>query len=75
MAKAGESKRVDPICGRKLVSGVTHVISTEYKKRKYFFCSAACLAAFHRRTEKFRLKELAQAGALFLSGKVRWGMA
>lgn len=75
MTKAEESKRVDPICGRMLVPGVSHMISAEYKKRRYFFCSAACLAAFHRRTESFRLKELAQAGALFLRGKVRWGMA
>jgi hypothetical protein len=58
-----------------LESGVNRVISTEYKKRKYFFCSPSCLAAFRKRTERFRLRELAQAGALFLDGKVRWGMA
>lgn len=74
-AGTGATKQVDPICGRKLVSGVNRVISTEYKNRKYFFCSPGCLAAFHRRTEKFRLRELIQSGALFLNGKVRWGMA
>jgi YHS domain-containing protein len=66
---------VDPICGRKLAASAPRVITTEYKKRTYFFCSAHCLAAFHRRTERFRLQELAQAGALFLQGKVRWGIA
>jgi YHS domain-containing protein len=66
---------VDPICGRKLTPGGARSFSTEYKKRTYFFCSHRCLAAFQRRTERFRLQELAQAGALFLQGKVRWGIA
>ena len=66
--------QVDPICGRKLADGDSSV-ATEYKRRKYFFCSEACRNAFHERTEKFRLKELAQAGALLTPGKVRWGLA
>jgi YHS domain-containing protein len=76
VAKAGQAGRqVDPICGRKLPAGGGQILSTEYKKRTYFFCSRRCQAAFHRRTERFHLQELAQAGALFLQGKVRWGIA
>ena len=76
MAKAGQGGgQVDPICGRKLPPGGARAFTTEYKKRTYCFCSHRCLTAFHRRTERFRLQELAQAGALFLQGKVRWGIA
>jgi YHS domain-containing protein len=66
--------QVDPICGRKLADG-TSSVTTEYKRRKYFFCSDSCRHAFEERTERFRLKELAQAGALLTPGKVRWGLA
>lgn len=69
------AKHVDPICGRRLEREPRPTFSTEYKKRTYFFCSPRCLAAFHRKAERFRLQELAQAGALFLQGKVRWGIA
>lgn len=64
----------DPICGRALsVESLAH--SVEYKKRRYYFCSAKCLAVFQARTEKFRLNELARAGALLSPGRVRWGIA
>lgn len=64
----------DPICGRALsVEMLTH--SMEYKKRRYYFCSAKCRQMFEQRTEKFRLNELARAGALLSPGRVRWGIA
>ena len=66
--------QVDPVCGRKLADGTADVMA-EYKQRKYFFCSEACKHEFDQRTERFRLKELAQAGALLTPGKVRWGLA
>lgn len=64
----------DPICGRALnVESLS--CSVEYKKRRYYFCSERCRCAFEHRTEKFRLNELARAGALLSPGRVRWGMA
>lgn len=63
----------DPICGRRLAGTPGHH-SAEYKRRRYFFCSARCKTEFQERTEKFRLVELAKKGALLTPGKVRWGI-
>jgi YHS domain-containing protein len=64
----------DPICGRALnVESLS--FSIEYKKRRYYFCSETCRTAFEQRTERFRLNELARAGALLSPGRVRWGLA
>jgi len=65
----------DPICGRKVSAGETSVISVEFKKRKYYFCSEGCKASFQHEAERIRLHELARVGALLSAGKVRWGMA
>jgi YHS domain-containing protein len=64
----------DPICGKQVGAG-ENAPTVEYKRRKYFFCSARCKAAFEREAEKIRLQELARVGALLTQGKVRWGMA
>ena len=64
----------DPICGRAL-SVESLAFSMEYKKRRYYFCSERCRHAFTQRTERFRLNELARAGALLSPGRVRWGVA
>lgn len=64
----------DPICGKKVVSPAPQN-AVEYKRRKYFFCSAKCRASFERETERLRVRELARAGALLSRGKVRWGRA
>lgn len=64
----------DPICGKK-VSTTDRTPHTEYKRRKYYFCSAQCKAAFGREAERIRLHELARVGALLTCGRVRWGMA
>ena len=66
---SGEGKKVsgkayDPICGVRVESG-EGVPSSEYKKRRYYFCSEKCRHKFAEQTEKFRLNELARAGALF----------
>jgi YHS domain-containing protein len=63
----------DPVCGRRLEHQWDH-LSAEYKKRRYYFCSEACKLAFRQQTERFRMGELARAGALFSRGKVRWGL-
>lgn len=74
VSKVNESSlQRDPICGRRLEHQADN-LSTEYKKRRYFFCSEKCKSAFHRQTERFRMNELARAGALFTPGKVRWGL-
>lgn len=64
----------DPICGRAVQAG-ENCLHTEYKRRKYYFCSARCKAAFAREAERIRLHELARVGALLSAGRVRWGMA
>jgi YHS domain-containing protein len=69
-----QASRVDPICG-KPVGGGAVARSFEYKQRKYYFCSDGCKSAFQQRTERFRLQELARAGALLSPGRVRWGVA
>jgi len=67
-----QAQLLDPICGRK-VSGSNPF--AEYKQRKYYFCSEGCRSQFQARTERFRLTELAKAGALLTPGKVRWGLS
>jgi YHS domain-containing protein len=63
----------DPICGKEVdPSGSA---STEYKKRRYYFCSHGCKERFERQAERLRLQELARMGALFAHAKVRWGVA
>ena len=76
---SGEGKKVagvsyDPICGVKVDSG-DGVPCSEYKKRRYFFCSEKCRKEFERAAERIRMQEAARAGALFTQGKVRWGLA
>ncbi|HZA12973.1 MAG TPA: YHS domain-containing protein [Myxococcaceae bacterium] len=62
------------MCGRALnVESLAY--SMEYKKRRYYFCSDGCRRSFEQRTERFRLNELARAGALLSPGRVRWGVA
>ncbi|MCY1041310.1 YHS domain-containing protein [Corallococcus sp. bb12-1] len=69
-----QGKHWDPVCGRQLEAPEGHP-SSEYKKRRYFFCSEGCRTAFERQAERFRLNELARAGALMSPGRVRWGLA
>ena len=64
----------DPICGVPVENG-DRTPSSEYKKRRYFFCSEKCKEEFERAAERIRMQEAARAGALFTHGKVRWGLA
>jgi YHS domain-containing protein len=64
----------DPICGVLVQSGDC-APSSEYKKRRYFFCSQKCKHEFERAAERIRMQESARAGALFTQGKVKWGLA
>jgi YHS domain-containing protein len=63
----------DPVCGKSVDPALAP--ATEYKKRRYYFCSSRCKERFERQTEKMRLRELARMGALFANAKVRWGVA
>jgi YHS domain-containing protein len=73
-AQQGHGRNLDPVCGRQLEEPEGQP-STEYKKRRYFFCSEGCRSAFEKQAERFRLNELAKAGALLSPGRVRWGIS
>ena len=69
-----KGRSYDPICGVPVESG-DRTPSSEYKKRRYFFCSERCKHEFERAAERIRMQEAARAGALFTHGKVKWGLA
>lgn len=71
---AGVKNTYDPICGKPIADDAEDLPSAEYKKRRYRFCSETCRRAFQSQTVKFRMNELARAGALLTPGKVRWGL-
>ena len=73
MQAKGDEAMFDPICGKPVRHGSSHVF--EYKKRTYFFCSDECKQRFEHHTERLRMKDLARMGALFANHKVRWGVA
>jgi YHS domain-containing protein len=69
----GTQQANDPICGREVDTGAA--ASTEYKKRRYYFCSRRCRAGFERQAERIHCGELARLGTLFTPSKARWGVA
>jgi YHS domain-containing protein len=71
MTEGGVS--IDPICGKPVIEDDGE--SFEYKRRTYYFCSAACRGRFARRAERYRVAELLRLGALFDLKKARWGVA
>jgi YHS domain-containing protein len=74
MSSAG-GVSIDPICGSPVVEDDAE--SFEYKRRRYYFCSPACLGKFTRRAERMRVMELLRLGALFSEKekRARWGVA
>ena len=72
--KSARKQQRDPVCGKPLEAPEGRP-SMEYKQRRYFFCSERCRAAFEQRAERFRMNDLARAGALLTPGRVRWGSA
>jgi YHS domain-containing protein len=70
----GVGLQFDPICGRRLGIEPVSGLSSEFKKRKYFFCSERCRRAFEHHAEKLRLHELARVGALLSPWRVCWGL-
>jgi YHS domain-containing protein len=71
MTEGGVS--IDPICGTPVVEDDAE--SFQYKRRTYYFCSAACRGKFVRRSERIRVSELWRLGTLFAEKKARWGVA
>ena len=69
-----KGRSYDPICGVPVENG-DRTPCSEYKKRRYFFCSQKCKEEFERAAERIRMQEAARAGALFTHGKVKWGLA
>ena len=57
------------------MQGGERTLCSEYKKRRYFFCSNKCKHEFEKAAERIRMQEVARAGALFTHGKVKWGLA
>ena len=73
-AMAEKNGQLDPICGKRVGADRENLPSSEYKKRRYFFCSDACRQQFEGKAAMFRVHELARAGALLTPGRVRWGI-
>jgi YHS domain-containing protein len=73
MTEGGVS--IDPMCGAPVVEADAE--SFEYKRKTYYFCSAACRGKFLRRAERIRVAELMRLGALFAARekRARWGLA
>jgi YHS domain-containing protein len=69
-----DKRQLDPICGKRLDASEGRP-TTEYKKRRYFFCSERCRTVFEQKAARFRMNDLARAGALMTPGRVRWGIA
>jgi YHS domain-containing protein len=69
-----QGRSYDPICGV-AIEGRSEAPSSEYKRRRYFFCSDKCKGEFVHAAERIRMLEAARAGALFTQGRVRWGLA
>ncbi len=67
-------RHLDPICGKQLEKPEGRP-TAEYKKRRYFFCSERCRTVFEQKAARFRMNDLARAGALLTPGRVRWGLA
>ncbi len=67
-------RAIDPVCGRPVAESTAE--TSEYRSRKYFFCSRRCRRRFEGQAERMRAAELARLGALFgNTRKAPWGMA
>ena len=69
-----KGRSYDPICGVPVESS-DGTPTSEYKKRRYFFCSQKCKHEFERAAERIRLHQRARAGVLFTQDRIRWGLA
>lgn len=64
---------IDPVCGQPVAE--TSAETSEYRSRRYFFCSRGCRRRFEGHSERMHAAELARLGALFGSRKTPWGVA
>ena len=65
----------DPISGQELEADQVSLFCSQYQKRKYFFCSDRCRAAFEQHAQRVRINQMAKVGALLSPGRVTWGLA
>jgi YHS domain-containing protein len=70
---AGKGTSIDPVCGRTVAEASAE--SSEYRSRRYFFCSRSCRRRFEGHSERMRAAEMARLGALFGSARAPWGLA
>jgi YHS domain-containing protein len=71
MARNGTS--IDPVCGRTVTEASSE--TSEYRSRRYYFCSRGCRRRFEGHSERMRAAELARLGALFGKPPAPWGVA
>jgi YHS domain-containing protein len=64
---------IDPVCGRTVAEASAE--TSEYRSRRYYFCSRGCLRRFEGHSERMRAAELARLGALFGKPPAPWGVA
>ncbi len=69
----GSGRAIDPVCGRPVAETSTE--TSEYRSRRYFFCSSGCRHRFEGQSERMRAAELARLGALFGKPPAPWGRA
>jgi YHS domain-containing protein len=69
----GNGNAIDPVCGRTVAEASAE--TSEYRSRRYFFCSKRCRRRFEGHSERMHAAEMARLGALFGRRKEPWGMA
>ncbi|HET6438513.1 MAG TPA: YHS domain-containing protein [Anaeromyxobacter sp.] len=64
---------IDPVCGQPVAEATA--LSSEYRSRRYFFCSRRCRRSFERGAEQAQAAERARLGALFGRQRAAFGLA
>jgi YHS domain-containing protein len=64
---------IDPVCGQTLRPEAQRM-RCQYRERLYYFCSETCCQRFVEGAERFRMQELALAGALMRAQGVHLGL-
>ncbi len=70
---AQDGNAIDPVCGRTVAEASAE--TSEYRSRRYFFCSGRCRRRFECQAERMCAAEMARLGALFGKPQEPWGMA
>jgi YHS domain-containing protein len=70
---ASKGTAIDPVCGCPVAE--TSAETSEYRSRRYYFCSRRCRRRFEDHSEQMHAAELARLGVLFGRPGARWGLA